>query len=74
MVSGLSLELERSSSALVLRGRVAVLSITGDGKWQAAERKSEGVVVAVDGRDNTTRPERRASASSMHDKDVEEFW
>jgi hypothetical protein len=34
----------------VLRGRVAVLSITGGpGKWQAAERKSEGVVVAIDG-------------------------
>jgi hypothetical protein len=28
--------------------RVAVLSITGDpGKWQAAERKSEGVVVVM---------------------------
>ena len=33
-----------------LRGREAVLPITGDpGKWQAAERKSEGAVVAIDG-------------------------
>jgi hypothetical protein len=41
-----------------LRGRVTALPITGDpGKWQAAERKSEGVVVAIEGRDNTTRPE-----------------
>jgi hypothetical protein len=54
-----------------LRGWVAALSITGDpGKWQAAERKSEGVVVAIDGRDNTTRPERRTPASSMHAEKV----
>jgi hypothetical protein len=52
----------------VLRGWEAVLPITGGpGKWQAAERKSEGVVVAIDGRDNTTRPERRTPASPMHE-------
>ena len=28
------------------------------GKWQVAERQSEGAVVAIDGRDNITRPER----------------
>jgi hypothetical protein len=56
MVRGLSLELERSSSAPVLRGREAVLPITGDGKWWAAERKSEGVVVAV--MVGTTQPGR----------------
>jgi hypothetical protein len=34
----------------VLRGRVAGPPITGDpGKWLVAERKSEGVVVAIDG-------------------------
>jgi hypothetical protein len=34
----------------VLRGREAALPITGDpGKWQVVERKSEGVVVAIDG-------------------------
>jgi hypothetical protein len=38
-----------------LWGRVAVLSITGDpGKWQAVERKSEGVVVVVTA--GTTQP------------------
>jgi hypothetical protein len=38
-----------------LWGRVAALSITGDpGKWQAAERKSEGVVVVVTA--GTTQP------------------
>jgi hypothetical protein len=53
----------------VLRERVAVLSITGDpGKWQAAERESEGVVVAIEGRDNTTRSERRAPTSPVHAK------
>ena len=31
-----------------------VLSITGDGKWQAAERKSEGVVVVTTA--GTTQP------------------
>jgi len=36
-------------------------------KGSAAERESEGVVVVPDGRDNTTRPERRAPASPMHD-------
>jgi hypothetical protein len=47
MVRGLSSELEGSSSAPPA-GRVAVLSITGDpGKWQAAERKSEGVIVVM---------------------------
>ena len=50
-----------------LRGRVAALPITGGpGKWQGAERKSEGAVVAIEGRDNTTRPERRAPASPVH--------
>ena len=41
----------------VLRGRVAALPITGDpGKWQVAERKSEGgVVVTMVG---TTQPDR----------------
>jgi hypothetical protein len=48
MVTGLSSELERSSSAPPCGGRVAAVPITGDpGKWQAAERKSEGVVVAT---------------------------
>jgi hypothetical protein len=37
--------------------REAVLSITGDGKWQAAERESEGAVVLMMGR--TTQPARR---------------
>lgn len=56
-----------------LWGRVAVLPITGGpGKWWAAERKSEGVVVAIEGRDNTTRSERRAPASSMHRGEDEE--
>jgi hypothetical protein len=68
MVRGLSLELERSSSAPPCGGREAALPITGDsGKWQVVERKSEGVVVAIDGRDNTTRPERRAPASPVHE-------
>ena len=52
--------------------REAALSITGDGKCQGAERKSEGAVVVTDGRDNTTRPERRAPASPVHDEDAEE--
>lgn len=57
----------------VLRGREAGLPITGDpGKWQVVERKSEGVVVVIDGRDNTTRPERRTPASSMHRGEGEE--
>lgn len=48
----------------------ASLSITGDpGKWWVVERESEGVVVAVEGRDNITRAERRAPASSVHDKE-----
>jgi hypothetical protein len=39
----------------VLRGREAVLPITGGpGKWQAAERKSEGVVVVMTS--GTTQP------------------
>ncbi len=72
MVTRLFLELERSSSA-PSAGWEAALPITGDpGKWQAAERKSEGVVVAIDGRDNTTRPERRTPASSMHPGEGEE--
>ena len=55
MVRRLSSELERSSSAPGLRAREAVLSITGDpGKWQAAERKSEGVVVVTTA--GTTQP------------------
>jgi hypothetical protein len=29
----------------------------GPGKWRAAERESEGVVVPLDGLDNTTRPD-----------------
>jgi hypothetical protein len=38
-----------------LRGRVTALPITGDpGKWQAAERKSEGVVVVTT--TGTTQP------------------
>jgi len=57
----------------VLWGREAAVSITGGpGKWQAAERKSEGVVVAIEGRDNITRSERRAPASSMHRREGEE--
>ena len=49
MVTRLPSELERSSSAPGPAAREAVLSITGSdaGKWQTAERKSEGVVVAV---------------------------
>src|SRR5918995_5154832 len=44
--------------------------ITGDpGKWRAGERQSERAVVVPDRRDNTTRRERRARASSMHGKD-----
>jgi hypothetical protein len=44
-----SWELERPSSAPVC-GREASLSITGGpGKWQAAERESEGVVVPLEG-------------------------
>ena len=39
----------------VLRGCGASLPITGDpGKWQAAERESEGVVVVTTG--GTTQP------------------
>jgi hypothetical protein len=53
MVRRLSRELERSSSAPGM-AREAGLSITGDGKWQTAERKSEGAVVVVTGR--TTQP------------------
>ena len=37
----------------------------GAGKWRVVERQSEGVVVVLDRRDNTTRRERRAPASSM---------
>ena len=41
--------------------------ITGDpGKWTVAQRESEGVVVVIERRDNITRRERRAPASSMH--------
>jgi hypothetical protein len=45
-----SSELERPSSALVLRGCGVRLPITGDpGKWSAAERESEGVIVVMTG-------------------------
>lgn len=48
-------ELERPYSAPALRGSGACLSITGDpGKWQLAERESEGAVVVITGR--TTQP------------------
>ena len=56
MVRRLSSELERPSSAPSCGRREAVLSITGDGKWQAAERKSEGVVVVM--MVGTTQPGR----------------
>ena len=56
MVRGLSSELERSSSAPGSAARVTALPITGSpGKWQAAERKSEGVVVATTA--GTTQPD-----------------
>jgi hypothetical protein len=72
-VRRLSWELERPYSAPSLRGVGASLSITGDpGKWRAVERESEGVVVAIEGRDNITRSERRAPASSMHGEGVVE--
>jgi hypothetical protein len=46
----LSWELERPSSALRLRGEGVRLPITGDpGKWQVAERESEGVTVVMTG-------------------------
>jgi hypothetical protein len=47
MSGRLSWELERPSSARTLRGCGVRLPITGDGKWQAAERESEGVVVVT---------------------------
>jgi len=48
MVTGLAWELGRPSSARTLRASGARRPITGDpGKWRAAERESEGVVVAV---------------------------
>ena len=73
MVRRLSLELERSSSAPVLRGREASLSITGDpGKWPGGREEVGGGRSSDDGRDNITRPERRAPASSVHDEEVEE--
>jgi group II intron reverse transcriptase/maturase len=54
----LSWELERASSAPGLRVREACSPITGDpGKWRAAERQSEGVVVPA--MDRTTQPVRR---------------
>ena len=54
-VRRLSWELERPYSAPSLRGSGASLPITGDpGKWPAAERESEGVVVVMTG--GTTQP------------------
>jgi hypothetical protein len=50
-----SRELERPYSVPILWGLGASLPITGDpGKWPAAERESEGVVVVVTVR--TTQP------------------
>jgi hypothetical protein len=63
-----SRELERPSSALALWGPGAGPSITGaPGKWRAAERESEGAVVAIEFGDNITLGERRAPTSPMHD-------
>ena len=60
----------RGPTRPVPAGDRASLPITGaPGKWQVAERESEGAVVAVEDRDNTTRPERRAPASSTHAKE-----
>ena len=65
MVRGVSWELERPSVAPGCGFGKQCLPITGEaGKWQAATRESEGVVVPLDGRDTTTRPEGRAPASS----------
>ena len=51
----LSQELERPYPALALRGPGASLPITrAPGKWPAAERESEGAVVATTG--GTTQP------------------
>src|SRR3954465_15362581 len=48
-VRRVSRELERPSSASTLRGWRACPSITGaPGKWRAAERESEGVVVVIE--------------------------
>ena len=63
------MELERPSSALVLRGCGVRLPITGDpGKWSAARRESGGGSSSDDGRDNITRSERRTPASPMYEE------
>jgi hypothetical protein len=50
MSGRLSWELERPSSARTLWGCGVRLPITGEpGKWQAAERESEGVTVVTTG-------------------------
>ena len=62
-----SWELGRPSSARTLRGCGACLAITGDpGKCPGSREGVGGGRSSDDGRDNTTRPERRAPASSMH--------
>ena len=72
-VGWLSWELERPSSARVLRGGGACPAykrckreVVGSREGVGGGRSSD------DGRDNTTRPERRAPASPVHDEEVEE--
>ena len=64
---------KRSSSAPGVLGKQWLSITVVSGKCQLAERKSEGVVVAVDGQDNTTWPERRTPTSSVRER-KEGLW
>ena len=67
-VGRLSWELERASSAPVLRGPGAWLAYNRRNREVAGSREAVGGGRSSDDRrDNTTRPERRAPASSMRD-------
>ena len=63
----LSWELERPSLALIMRRSGAHLVITGaPGKYHSGQEGVGGGHSSDDGKDNTTSPERRTPASSMH--------
>jgi len=71
MVRRLSLELERSSSAPDLRSEKSPVYNREPREVPGRREEVGGGRISDDGRDNTTRPERRAPGSPVHDEDAE---